>query len=43
MNSTPSLSSHNHFDVLYVENTNDIETEKQDIDNADSFLRGAVY
>ena len=31
MNSTPLLSSYNCFDVLYVENTNDIETEKQDV------------
>ena len=31
MNSTPSLSSYNRFDVLYVENTNDIKMEKQDV------------
>ena len=27
----PLLSSHNCFDVLYIENTNDIEMENQDM------------
>jgi hypothetical protein len=31
MNSAPLLSSHNHFDVLCIEQINDIETETQDM------------
>ena len=31
MNCMPLLSSYNHFDVLYIENTNDIEMENQDM------------
>ena len=27
----PLLSSHDHFNVLYIENTNDIEMENQDM------------
>ena len=30
MNCMPSLSSYNHFNVLYMENTNDIEMENQE-------------
>ena len=31
MNCMPSLSSDNRFNVLYMENTNDIEMENQDV------------
>ena len=33
MNCMPSLSSCNCFDILYIENANDIETEAQDVQN----------
>ena len=35
MNSTPSLSSHNCFNVLYIEQINDIETKTQDMQKPD--------
>ena len=35
MNSTPSLSSHNHFNVLYIEQINNIETKTQDVQKPD--------
>ena len=35
MNSMPSLSSHNCFNVLYVEQINDIETKAQDMQKPD--------
>ena len=42
MNSMPSLSSYNCFDVLYVENTNDIEMEKQDMHKTEASLTSAL-
>ena len=35
MNSTPSLSSHNRFNVLYIEQINNIETKTQDMQKPD--------
>ena len=35
MNSTPSLSSYNRFDILPIEQINDIETKTQDVQNPD--------
>ena len=38
MNCMPSLSSYNCFDILYIENTNDIETETQDMQKPETSL-----
>ena len=35
MNSTPSLFSYDHFDILPIEQINDIETKTQDVQNPD--------
>ena len=35
MNSTPLLSSYNHFDILPIAQINDIETKTQDVQNPD--------
>ena len=35
MNSMPLLSSYNHFDILPIEQINDIETKTQDMQNPD--------
>ena len=38
----PSLSSYNRFDVLYVENTDDIEMEEQDVHKTEASLTSAL-
>ena len=38
MNSMPSLSSYNHFDILPIEQINDIKTKTQDVQNPDLSL-----
>ena len=42
MNCMPSLSSYNHFDVLYIENTNEIEMETQDVQKPEVSLTSAL-
>ena len=42
MNCMPLLSSYNCFNVLYIENTNDIEIENQDVQKPEVSLTSAL-